>query len=135
MVKKTRRKSLPALGDAVGPGTALRGQAVRVVSGDDSRMRRPSAAGLTCPWLPAERTPPHSPQNVCKCYCKSAAAQPLRGFVCVVNKCSLLKDLENSHSVHPLPPTPCVRFSHHTALLSTDEVALECDLKTLVEAR
>ena len=41
MVKKTRRRSLPALGDAVGPGTALGGRAMRVMSGDDLRMCRP----------------------------------------------------------------------------------------------
>lgn len=64
VVKRPRRKSLPALGGAVGPGTALRGQAVRVVSGDDPEMRRPSAAGLATLSVAASGRTRLSPKRV-----------------------------------------------------------------------
>ena len=46
-------------------------------------------------------------------YCLATAAQPLGGGVCVVDKCPLVKDLEDLRSVRPFP-------FHHIALLSMD---------------
>ena len=46
------------------------------------------------------------------------AAQPLRGIVRMVDKCPLVKGLEDLRSVHPFPLH--VHFPRHVALLSVD---------------